>query len=733
MLAATVAVGASSAPAGAHTPHDVIVDVAVSPAYSSDRTVLTISDNRVLRSTDGGLRFRETTEGLDSTVPLARFGFAPSDPRVVYLTSRGGGVYRSDDGGLQWRSTGSDAAGANAAELSVSPRSPDVVVVREGLFGGLVRTDDGGRSWAPVPALYGIGALVFVPGRDRRVVAGDSRGQLLVSDDDGLTFRVQVAGPGASAITAFAAGPSGTLFAGTKDGSVLRSDDGGDTWAHVGRPLAGPPINSLVLSRTYARDRTVWASTWHRGVFRSTDAGRTWTAQLRGLTTDEQADTIRSPQFRSLAAAPRPGGGQRLFLAGYDGLFESNNDGTRWAEIQTEADYVTGLAVSPDFAADHTVVVNTYVKGSYISRDRGAVFTASDRGLEQDGLAEGNKLLPLRRLHNVVFSPDYRSDHTIFTATWTKFVKSVDGGRTWKSVVVAPPPPETELRQFVIAASPAYGRDHTIFLGTRQGDLYRSTRGGDAGSWTTAAKLGGWIRSLAISPAYESDRTMFAGTDLGVMQSTDGGQSWTRTGPDELALLAMSPSFPTDHTLFAGTRHGVQVTRDGGRTWTATGLGPRTPPRAVAAVSVSPAFAQDGTVLASVDGTGLFRSRDRGRTFAPVADDLLRRGLIIADFDRPTSAPIQFSRSFARDRTIFSYAQESVLRSTDGGNRWSVLTLPSADSFAHDRQHRVAGPKNSDGGDPVWWVLLAIVFVGATGVAAIMRVRRRRRAARVAT
>ena len=68
-----------------HTPHDVIVDVAVSPVFASDSTVLTISDNRVLRSTDGGRHFRETLAGLDPTVPMARFGFAPSEPRVVYL------------------------------------------------------------------------------------------------------------------------------------------------------------------------------------------------------------------------------------------------------------------------------------------------------------------------------------------------------------------------------------------------------------------------------------------------------------------------------------------------------------------------------------------------------------------------------------------------------------------------------------------------------------------------
>ena len=131
------------------------------------------------------------------------------------------------------------------------------------------------------------------------------------------------------------------------------------------------------------------------------------------------------------------------------------------------------------------------------------------------------------------------------------------------------------------------------------------------------------------------------------------------------------------------------MTHDSGRTWTTTGLGPRSPLRGVAAVSVSPAFAGDGTVLASVDGVGLFRSRDGGRTFVATGRDLTRRGLVIVDFDRPTSAPIQFSSAFATDHTVFVYAQESVLRSRNGGRTWRVLTLPSAASLhAASRAHR---------------------------------------------
>jgi hypothetical protein len=40
--------------------------------------------------------------------------------------------------------------------------------------------------------------------------------------------------------------------------------------------------------------------------------------------------------------------------------------------------------------------------------------------------------------------------------------------------------------------------------------------------------------------------------------------------------------------------------------------------------------------------------------------------------------PIQFSPTYARDRTIFGMAQDDIVKSTDGGDSWEVLHLPPA-------------------------------------------------------
>ena len=97
----------------------------------------------------------------------------------------------------------------------------------------------------------------------------------------------------------------------------------------------------------------------------------------------------------------------------------------------------------------------------------------------------------------------------------------------------------------------------------------------------------------------------------------------------------------------------------------------------IEAVSFSPAFADDGLLLASVRGLGLVRSTDGGATFERTGGSLIEDNLIIADFANPSSAPIQFSPTYATDRTIYAYAQHEVLRSTNAGADWDIVRLPS--------------------------------------------------------
>jgi hypothetical protein len=227
---------------------------------------------------------------------------------------------------------------------------------------------------------------------------------------------------------------------------------------------------------------------------------------------------------------------------------------------------------------------------------------------------------------------------------------------------------------------------------------------------------------------------MYAGTVDGIYKSSDAGVTWTKLKGVVAGetLLAISPGFDNDHTIFAGTAGGLLVSNDAGATWTAAPL-PSTPVSTVEAVALSPDFSSDHTLLASVGGVGLFKSTDAGKTFTAVGADLLEQNLVISDFTNPTGAAIQFSPAFARDHTIFAYAEQDVVRSTDGGATWTVLPIPSALSFLRSdapdllKRYGETTPAHDSNTTVVIIVAIAVVVVVLGGVFFFVRSRRRAR------
>ena len=174
-----------------------------------------------------------------------------------------------------------------------------------------------------------------------------------------------------------------------------------------------------------------------------------------------------------------------------------------------------------------------------------------------------------------------------------------------------------------------------------------------------------------------------AATHRGIFATADDGSVWTELtrGVRDTTNLAVSPVFAADGVAFSATRSGLFSTGDAGATWSAV---PAAPLRAgfIEGVAVAPTFADDGLVLASVRGHGLYRSTDGGRTFAAVGSDLTSAGLELSNYPNATAVPIVFSPTFERDRTVYGFSNATVVRSVDAGMSWTTLDIPRA---THDR------------------------------------------------
>ena len=108
--------------------------------------------------------------------------------------------------------------------------------------------------------------------------------------------------------------PEGGIYAGTFDGGVFCSADGGVTWRPISRALPNDSIRGILFN-----SRGLFVATGH-GIFKTTDKGRQWVPLNKGLTSMAIQVLIES-------------GAGVLYAGTNDGAFRSDDDGRTWNPI----------------------------------------------------------------------------------------------------------------------------------------------------------------------------------------------------------------------------------------------------------------------------------------------------------------------------------------------------------------------------------------------------------------
>lgn len=325
---------------------------------------------------------------------------------------------------------------------------------------------------------------------------------------------------------------------------------------------------------------------------------------------------------------------------------------------------------------------------------------------------------PIRTLAT---APGWPSDGLILATRADALVRSRDGGRSWERLPL-PGPGITALH--VVAGAgwravlAAYGRPsqetgRAILRSTDDGTTWQQVL--DA-SGVVAGRSGG---ELFVSSA-GADGPVFALLDGRLSRTDDGGATWEAVEPvpgQRIQRVVFSPAFVEDRTIFLAvvsadfpgvgsirppadgvwpneSSAGILVSADAGRTWTAAATGLEAdgaPYRHVQALAISPTFARDGTLFAAAWGpsgtvqysnvtvytprAAVFRSRDRGGTWEPVAAGGQRTLLALS----PTFADDGVA-ILAASSSFVSPASSTcrVSRSGDGGATWETVIGPSS-------------------------------------------------------
>jgi photosystem II stability/assembly factor-like uncharacterized protein len=137
----------------------------------------------LLSTADGGRSWHARIDDPDGAHANA---IAEAPDGSLYVVGEFGEILRSDDRGRSWHRLNSPYEGSLFGVLT-----PEDAILVFGLRGHLFRSDDRGASWRQVATGTSATLLGGLVRADGRIVVAGSEGALLVSDDDGRTFRLQ--------------------------------------------------------------------------------------------------------------------------------------------------------------------------------------------------------------------------------------------------------------------------------------------------------------------------------------------------------------------------------------------------------------------------------------------------------------------------------------------------------------------------------------------------------------
>jgi len=632
----------------------------------------------------------------------------PTNPRIIYAGTAGGGVWKSNNGGTTFNPIFDDYCQSIGA-VTVDPNNPDNVIwVGTGetwtrnsvsIGDGLYRSEDGGANWKKIGFE-----------KSERIA------NIIVNPNNSNEVYIAVLG---------------ALWGDSEERGVYKTTDGGRTWnkllyidARTGcADLAMDPNNPEVLyASMWEFRRTGWSFDSggdNSALYKSTDGGSTWNKIHNGFP---------EGKLGRLAIAIAPSNNNVLYTvieAEKDerkGLYRSDDAGASWKQLNNDFGitvrpfYFSRIVVDPK---DENVVVKGGLQGS-ISRDGGKTFKNLGN-MHSD-------------IHDIVF--DINNSDRMYVGTDGGVYRSWNGGTTMEIVENLP------LSQFY-HVSVDNDEPYNVYGGLQDnGSWYgpsRSNGGINAADWNSIGNGDGfrvlrhptkkiiysemqgaenvwrydfendlvktiqplsvkgdtklrfnWNTPMAISE-HQPDR-FYIGSQF-VHRSEDMGNTWEIISPDlttndpskqqqeDSGGLSMDNSGAENHTtiftiaespideniIWVGTDDGnVQLTKNGGKKWINTSIGIPGLPKNTWVYHIEASVHDKGTAYVVFDGHTMndmnpyvYKTTDFGKTWA---------SLVTSDIKG-------FARNIQEDyvnpNLLFLGTEFGLYITLDGGLIWS--------------------------------------------------------------
>jgi photosystem II stability/assembly factor-like uncharacterized protein len=640
----------------------------------------------------------------------------PTNSRIVYIGSAGGGVWKSNDAGTTFNPIFDDYCQSIGA-VSLDPNDPDnTIYVGTGetwprnsvsIGDGLYKSTDGGSNWKKIGLEH-----------------SERISNVIVNPENSKEIYVAVLG---------------ALWGDNEERGVYKSSDAGETWEKIlyVNPKTGcadlimDPNNSKILyASMWEFRRTGWS--FESGgndsaLYKSIDGGVTWNKIHKGFP---------EGQLGRLGIALAPSNSNILYTVieaekdDRKGLYRSGDAGESWTQLNNDF----GITVRPFYFSrivvdprDENIIVKGGLSGS-ISKDGGKTFKSLGR-MHSD-------------IHDIAFS--IKDSDIMYAGTDGGVYRSMDGGTTMEIVENLP------LSQFY-HVSVDHETPYNVYGGLQDnGSWYgpSSSPGGvEARDWNSVGYGDGfrvlkhptkkiiysemqgaenvwrfdvdrnvaktiqpltieedvklrfnWNAPMALSSHvpdrfYMGSQFLHKSDDMGdtwkvispdlttndpkkQTQENSGGLSKDNSGAENHTTIFTIAESPLDeNVIWVGTDDGnVQITKDGGKSWENTSQNISSLPKNTWTYHIEASVFDKGTAYAVFDGhtmndknTYAFKTTDFGKTW---------KNIITPDV-------YGFARNIQEDYEnpdlLFLGTEFGLYVTLDGGLNWKKFTnnMPS--------------------------------------------------------
>lgn len=349
---------------------------------------------------------KSITQTLAGIVSLALVGLALSPAAGAAQAA----ISTADMASMHPRAIGPAVVSGRMHDVEALPNNPSTLFVGAA-SGGLWKSTNRGQSWTNVFAdmpVSTFGDIAISRSNPNRMYAGTGEQQNRQSSSYG--------------------------------NGIYRSDDGGDSWQHMGleetrhtgKVVIDPRNPDVVYMGALGN---LWAGSEDRGVYKSTNGGRSWdkvlyvdefTGVIDMAIDPSNPNTVYAAMYQRLRRAWGFNGG-----GPGSGIYKSTDAGRTWNELggglPTDDKGRIGISISES----NPRVLMALIESA--DADKQGVYRTEDGGLTWDRVNSQN-IRPMYYSHIFI---DPTDDERVFTLATSSFV-SEDGGRTFRPIGIAP-------------------------------------------------------------------------------------------------------------------------------------------------------------------------------------------------------------------------------------------------------------------------------------------------------